>query len=74
MKKVRNDFRVFEELNRSGKTVWRIKIGGAAGEVITTCLSKEKADKDARQLNIDPYYYDRGHTRADRIARHKASR
>ena len=70
MTKVRNDFRVFEERNSSGNTVWRIKLGGAAGETMTTCRSKEQADEDARQLNIDPYYYDRGHTRKDRVASH----
>jgi hypothetical protein len=70
MKKVRNDFRVFEECNSSGKTVWRIKLGGAKGETMTTCRSKEQADEEARQLNIDPYYFDRGFTRADRVASH----
>ena len=70
MTKVRNDFRVFEGKNRIGETVWRIKLGGAKGEAITTCYSEEKAKEDARQLNIDPYYYDRGHTRVDRIASH----
>ena len=72
MKKPRNDFRVFEEVNRKEETVWRIKVGGAKGEVMTTCRSKEEADEQARQLNIDPYYFDRGYTLADRVAAHTA--
>ena len=70
MTKVRKDFRVYEERNRNDEPVWRIKLGGEQGEVMTTCRSKEQADEEARQLNIDPYYFDRGHTRADRIASH----
>lgn len=72
MKKARNDFRVFEEANRKGETVWRIKIGGAKGETMTTCRTKKEADDQAQQLNIDPYHFDRGYTRADRIAKHTA--
>ena len=67
MTKVRNDYRVYEETNRRGEPVWRIKIGGNKGEVITTSRSKEKAEQDAQKLNIDPWYFDRGHTRADRM-------
>ena len=72
MKNPRNDFRVFEEVNRKEETVWRIKVGGAKGEVMTTCRSKEEADEQARQLNIDPYYFDRGYTLGDRVAAHTA--
>jgi hypothetical protein len=72
MKKPRNDFRVYEEINRKEETVWRIKLGGAKGEVMTTCRSKEEADEQARQLNIDPYYFDRGYTRANRVAAYTA--
>ena len=68
MTKVRNDYRVYEGTNRKGESVWRIMIGGATGEVITTSRSKEEADSDAQKLNIDPWYFDRGHTRADRVA------
>lgn len=72
MKKARNDFRVFEEANRKGETVWRIKIGGAKGETMTTCRTKKEADAQAQQLNIDPYYFDRGYALADRVAAHTA--
>jgi hypothetical protein len=70
--KVRNDFRVYEEINRKGETEWRIKVGGAKGETMTKCRSKEEADESARQLNIDPYYLERGYTVADRVAAHTA--
>ena len=66
--KTRNDFRVYEERHRKGHAVWRIKVGGAKGEVVTTCNSLAEAQEQARQLNIDPWYFDRGHTRKDRIA------
>jgi hypothetical protein len=72
MKTPRNDFRVFEEQNRRGETVWRIKVGGAKGEAMTTCRTKEEADEQARQLNIDPYHFERGYTLADRVAAHTA--
>ena len=72
MKKPRNDFRVYEEENRKGETVWRIKVGGAKGEVMTTCRSKEEAEESAKQLNIDPYHFERGYTLADRVASHTA--
>ena len=72
MAKVRNDFRVFEEANSRGETVWRIKVGGAKGETMTTCRTKEEADESAKQLNIDPYYFDRGYTLADRVEAHTA--
>jgi hypothetical protein len=64
--KQRNDFRVYEETDRYGVIIWRIKLGGARGEVVTTCRSEEQANEYARQLNIDPYYFDRGQTRAER--------
>lgn len=67
--KQRNDFRVFEEKDRHDAVVWRIKLGGAKGEVVTTCRSEEQANEYARQLNIDPYYFDRGQTRAERNQR-----
>jgi len=67
--KVRNDYRVYEETTQTGKTIWRIRIGGKKGTAITTCQTQEKADEVSRQLNIDPWYLDRGNTRADRNAR-----
>ena len=68
--KQRNDFKIFEGTNRAGTTVWHIKLGGNKGQIITTCRSKEQADEQAKQLNIDPYYFDRGFTRAHRVASH----
>lgn len=70
MTKIRNDFYVFEETRRTGETVWRVRIGGKRGTGITTCQTQEKADEIARQLNIDPWFLDRGNTRADRAAKY----
>ena len=67
-KRMRNDYKVYEETNRKGELVWRIRTGGAEGDTVTTAKSKEAAIEQAQNLNIDPYFYDRGQTRADRIA------
>ena len=64
--KKRNDFRVFEETTTSGKQVWRIRIGGEKGTNITTLNTLEEANEMARQLNIDPWFAERGQTRKDR--------
>ncbi len=69
--KKRNDYRVYQSTNRIGAAVWHIKIGGAKGQIITTCRSIEQAIEQAEQLNIDPYYFCRGDTIADRIAAYK---
>jgi len=69
VKKAHNDFRVQEEKRRTGETVWRVRSGFNYGHPITTCQTQEKAEEIARQLNIDPWYLDRGNTRADRAAR-----
>jgi len=66
--KKHNDYKVYEGTNRQGAAVWHIKIGGANGQIITTCRSIEEAIEQTQQLNIDPYYFDRGFTRADRAA------
>jgi len=64
--KTRTDFRVYEEVTTLGKTLWRIRIGGRKGDMVTSCNSVEQAAEVARQLNLDPWYLDRGNTRADR--------
>jgi hypothetical protein len=69
--KKRNDYRVYESTNRHNVAVWHIKIGGAKGQIITTCRSIEQALEQAQQLNIDPYYFGRGDTTADRVAAYK---
>jgi hypothetical protein len=68
-KHLRNDFRVFEEVTTLGKTLWRIKIGGKGGETITSCASLESANALAENLNIDPWYLNRGDTRVERNTR-----
>lgn len=69
MTKIRNDYRVFEENRRNGETIWCVRSGGKRGTLITICRTQEKANETAQQLNIDPWYLDRGNTRADRAAR-----
>lgn len=69
MTKIRDDYRVYVEETVRGKTIWRIRIGGKKGIAITSCNSLEKANETARQLNIDPWFLDRGNTLADRTAR-----
>ena len=68
MTKIRNDFRVFEAVTRRGKRVWKVKTGGNRGDCISTCNSVNEATELARNLNIDPYFLDRGQTRSDRNA------
>jgi len=34
--------------------------------MVTSCNSVEQAAEVAQQLNLDPWYLDRGNTRADR--------
>lgn len=62
----RTDFRVYKETNRMGNMVWRVRSGGSKGDVTTNCNSLEAAEKLADQLNLDPWFMDRGNTRADR--------
>ena len=64
--KKRNDFRVFQEVTTLGKTLWRIRTGGAKGHMITSLNSLAEAEETARQLNLDPWFLDRGQTRKDR--------
>jgi hypothetical protein len=68
MTKVRNDFKVYEEVTITGTTLWRIRSGGRRGDVATNCTSLEQANKVARELNLDPWYLSRGATRAERNA------
>lgn len=70
--KIKNDFRVYEEKNRYDQVVWRIRTGGAKGDMVTACRTKEEADEQARLLNIDPYHFERGYTVADRIKAYDA--
>ena len=70
---MRNDYKVYEETNRKGEPVWRIRTGGINGDTVTTSKSKEAAIEQAQNLNIDPYFYERGQTRAERVAAYNAS-
>jgi|TARA_B110000914_G_C15087862_1_gene275924 hypothetical protein len=66
MAKVKNDYTVSEWHNVKGEQRWRVLVGG--GDVVTVCHSLEKAQHIAKNMNIDPWFLDRGNTRADRVA------
>jgi len=66
MTKIRNDFRVFEEVTTRGKTMWRVRSGGKGGDCVSSCNSLSEATVLAKNLNIDPYFLERGQTRNDR--------
>ena len=68
--KNRDDFRVFEEFNSKGDIVWRVKVGGKKGTTVTSSKTLEEATEMARQLNLDPWYAERGNTRKDRADRY----
>lgn len=59
----RNDYRVIETTRQTGEQVWKVIVGG---DSITTCNTQERAEYLAKNLNSDPWFLDRGQTRADR--------
>ena len=65
MAKVRKDFTVNEYVNKQGETRWQVISGGT---VVTVCRALKEAQEIATNLNIDPWFLDRGNTRADRVA------
>tara|TARA_B100000780_G_scaffold218850_1_gene157972 strand:+ start:205 stop:426 length:222 start_codon:yes stop_codon:yes gene_type:complete len=62
----RNDYRVHEQIRIDGTKVWKITVGGDIN--VTTCKTLEEATKTAKNLNLDPWYFDRGQTLAHRQA------
>ena len=64
--KVWNDFKVFEFYStlQPGVQLWQVRTGYT--DVVTTCRSKEEAERIAERLNKDPYYLGRGMTQSDR--------
>ena len=66
MPKARQDYKVYEETDTYRKTFWRVRSGGSKGDVATSCSSKAHADYVAFKLNQDPWFLDRGQTRAER--------
>lgn len=63
---MREDFKVYDEMNRTGTPVFRVRTGGVKGHVVTSSYNKDDALELALQLNKDPWFFDRGNTRADR--------
>ena len=68
MKQPTNDYRVFEDVANTGEVRWIIRAGGAGGVMISTYVAKQNADTDAASLNLDPWHFERGQTKSDRIA------
>ena len=65
--KMNNDHKVYEDYNVRGDQIWKVKTGGRRGDVVTICRTPEAAQEMADKLNRDPWFLDRGQTRADRI-------
>ena len=63
---MRDDFKVYEEKNIWGKTIFRVRTGGRKGDVITNSYNREDAEEFACRLNADPWFFERGDTVADR--------
>ena len=63
------DFKVYEETNRKGQTIFRVKRTRLG--VILQSFDEDYANKITNSLNLDPWFLDRNQTRADRIAAFK---
>ena len=62
----RTDYKVVEGTRTStGAKTWTVMVGGDIR--VTTCNKPEHAYELAKNLNLDPYFLERGQTRADRI-------
>jgi len=71
MAKVRKDYTVVETKNKRGEPRWTIMLARSIN--VSTCNTLEHATMLTAALNLDPYYLDRGQTRADRLAAEKAA-
>ena len=64
-----NDFRVFTYVDTARPTVelWKVTLGGngANSTILTIAADEAEADRIAEELNKDPWYLDRGQTRAE---------
>ena len=72
MAKVTNDYSVVETTDTSGNPRWKVLL--AREDLVSTCRSLEEATTMAANLNKDPWFLDRGFTRADRIAAYKKTK
>lgn len=66
MIKNRQDYKVYEEKDIRGNTLWRIRSGGKRGDVATNCKTQAEAEQIAHELNQDPWFLHRGDTRRER--------
>jgi len=62
----RTDFKVKPHKDLRGNARWKVTIGGT--ETVTICHTEQHANELAKNLNLDPWYLDRGQTRAERVA------
>jgi putative SOS response-associated peptidase YedK len=73
MTKKRNDYKVYDYRSSAYPELaqWQIRIGESdrLAVVVSTFRDYDKAVETARQLNIDPWFLDRGNTRADRASK-----
>lgn len=61
------DYKVYQEQDSYGKTLWRVRSGGKKGDIATSANTKESAESQADSLNQDPWFLDRGQRRQDRV-------
>jgi len=66
IKKVHTDYRVVETTNKHGDLRWKVLLAGDM--LVSTCRSLKDATEIAAGLNLDPYFLERGQTRAERVA------
>ena len=66
IKKVRTDYKVVETTDKHGDLRWKVLLAGDM--LVSTCRSLKDATEMAAALNLDPYFLERGQTRAEKIA------
>jgi hypothetical protein len=70
MTKIRNDYKVYEYRSSSQPDVlkWQIRIGESSRdpEVVSTFRKHDEALEAAKQLNLDPWFYDSSQTQSNR--------
>jgi hypothetical protein len=71
MAKVCRDYTVVETTNKQGDLRWKVLL--AREDLVSTCRTLEQATSMAASLNLDPYFLERGQTRADRATAYAAS-
>ena len=67
--KKRNDYKYksFRHPRNPDRELFQVHLGGDV--LVTTCRSESEAVEVCKNLNIDPWFLDRGQTRDDRNAK-----